>query len=373
MKKCHSLLNIIRTDAECGEIIKRRWWHRNDGKRAAASAEILREIATMRKSGNNIGERTYTAAIEVLGRRKRSKHSEIVFWAMSASGITPTDTSYDAILRAFSDGHRYDRIAAFWSDMKKRQILPNPKHYDTLLKTFVSLGDPIAVTSLLSEMKSRGIKHPPNTNIIRISSQASVSDAYNLSQELGVNLHGNDDVASSIFHIAERTKNLSAALSLHKVLQSSCGSAGYYCCLLDVFIACDQNKKSLSFFKSIPEEFKTSPTRGLYERFLTIHLLNKSKELHFDLIVDSALNDNPDYSPLYAISISLYKQVGNQRRAFELDQTWQQKGIRPDAYLIKVSETITDNHVVIRPPKLAGGMGPQTDFEQMEATIPVAA
>eukprot|EP01060_Flectonema_neradi_P030011 TRINITY_DN4270_c4_g1_i1.p1 TRINITY_DN4270_c4_g1~~TRINITY_DN4270_c4_g1_i1.p1 ORF type:complete len:361 (+),score=20.58 TRINITY_DN4270_c4_g1_i1:182-1264(+) len=349
------LLKHVRSDIECGEIIRRRWWHRGDGKRAAASPEILAEISTLRKSGHTVGERTYTAAIEVLGRRKRPKHSELVFWGMIASGISPTDASYGALLRAFSNTNRYDRIAYIWSDMKSRGVQPNQDHYNTILGAFVSLGDPEAVSEILTEMKTHNIREPPNKSLLLVASQKTVHEAYKLAKELSLPLGGNEDAACALFKIAERTKNLPAALSLHSELASSCGSPVYYCVLLDVFISCGEYGRALRFFKSLPEEYLTSPSRGLYERLLIIHLLKKSNIFDFEFIVDHCLKVHADYSPFYALAISLYKQCGNQAKALQIDKLWQSRGVRPDQYLLQVSENILMPAIVDRPKQ--GGLG----------------
>eukprot|EP00927_Polykrikos_kofoidii_P027699 TRINITY_DN2427_c0_g1_i2.p1 TRINITY_DN2427_c0_g1~~TRINITY_DN2427_c0_g1_i2.p1 ORF type:complete len:1135 (-),score=218.62 TRINITY_DN2427_c0_g1_i2:275-3616(-) len=121
--------------------------------------ELICSLLEDGQTQDQINHIIYGSVLKGYGRLGRIERVMEVFEEMVKKGITPSQTSYNAVIDACARGEQMDRVPKLISDMKARGLQPNIITYSTVIKGYAMRGDmSLAIETLNQLRKEREIQ-----------------------------------------------------------------------------------------------------------------------------------------------------------------------------------------------------------------------
>ena len=347
-------------DREVASDIARSFW-RGDGRPADVLAEL--ETLLLRRAGRGdvVGPAAYTAAISVLGARKRPKEAEALHHSMAESSVAPTGDTYGALLSAFVRGGRPDRIPFVWHKMVNEDgVTPNDACFEALVCAYSTLGDHRGCAEAFAEMRraqqerrqtaTTEVAQPPPGPTVLLAVLASfpkLTQAQAFAAEHSRVLAAHEQTPLALLKVCARSKDNRGAQRVFDAHRTRCGSPELYCGLARVLAACGRRLAAADVLRGMPQK-----SRGAYQLLLALEEGwvrrvggdgcggGGPKIDAFEPILEAALAEFETYSPFYEAAIRLYMACGRVGEARRHCLLARERGVPPSKTLLELEKLL---------------------------------
>eukprot|EP01061_Rhynchopus_euleeides_P006552 TRINITY_DN15588_c0_g1_i1.p1 TRINITY_DN15588_c0_g1~~TRINITY_DN15588_c0_g1_i1.p1 ORF type:complete len:383 (+),score=61.42 TRINITY_DN15588_c0_g1_i1:126-1274(+) len=312
-------------------------WYRGDGRPAAALSELNHWMLRHAKEGYTLGPMVFCAALFQLEKRRKAKQAEALHDSMPQYGVQRTDDTYSSLLFALVRGDRCDRIAMAWHRMVHEDgVVPNQRCHEALLLGYSKLGDFDAAAEVYQGMRAGGfITRDPRLVLALVACAPSLDVAENIVTEHRDLLDPCDETCLALLEMCRRVCDAKGARKVYLGYLPKTSPFQLTCLYSAAMRACGMPSEAMSALKALPTQ-----TRRSFEELLHCLLDQQVVPSVFMHYLESAVEFEPEFAPYYVLAIRLYVQAGDSGSALAYAHLWRERGVRPNAELIRLSDAL---------------------------------